>query len=59
MEKIYITANELIDMLGISRAKAYNRIKEMNSELKREGYIVIKGKVPRAYFEKRWYGMGA
>lgn len=38
MEKIYITANELIDMLGISRAKAYNLIKEMNSELKREGY---------------------
>ncbi len=59
MDKIYITANELIDMLGISRAKAYNLIKEMNSELKREGYIVIKGKVPRAYFEKRWYGMGA
>lgn len=59
MEKIYITANELIDMLGISRAKAYNLIKEMNSELKREGYIVIKGKIPRAYFEKRWYGMGA
>ena len=59
MEKIYITANDLIDMLGISRAKAYNLIKEMNSELKREGYIVIKGKVPRAYFEKRWYGMGA
>ena len=46
MEKIDITANELIDMLDISRAKAYNLIRKMNLELKREGYIVIKGKVP-------------
>ena len=25
-------------------------------ELEKEGFLVIAGKVPRRYFEKRWYG---
>lgn len=30
----------------------------MNEELKAQGYIVVSGKVPIRYFEKRWYGYG-
>ena len=30
-----------------------------NQELEKEGFLVIAGKVPRRYFEKRWYGFSA
>lgn len=59
MDKIYITAPELAQMLGISDGQAYKLIRGMNQELKKGGYLVIAGKVPKRYFEKRWYGYGA
>lgn len=57
--KIYITAIELSEMLGVSPGHAYKIIRSLNLELKKEGYIVIAGKAPKRYFEKRWYGYGA
>ena len=51
-KKIYITANELAEMLDVSVGHAY----KLNQELEKEGFLVIAGKVPRRYFEKRWYG---
>lgn len=51
--KIYITANELAEMLDVSVGHAY----KLNQELEKEGFLVIAGKVPRRYFEKRWYGL--
>lgn len=54
-KKIYITANELAEMLGVSVGHAY----KLNQELEKEGFLVIAGKVPRRYFEKRWYGFSA
>ena len=50
--KIYITANELAEMLDVSVGHAY----QLNQELEKEGFLVIAGKVPRRYFEKRQYG---
>jgi len=57
--KIYITAPEMADMLGISIGHAYKIIRSLNSELKKDGYIVIAGKVPTDYFKKRWFGYSA
>lgn len=57
--KIYITAVELSGMLGVSSGHAYKIIRSLNLELGKEGYIVVAGKVPKRYFEKRWYGYGA
>ena len=56
-EKIYITATELSELLGISIGHAYKIIHQMNEELTKAGYLVISGKVPVRYFEKRWYGL--
>jgi hypothetical protein len=39
-------------MLDVSVGHAY----KLNQELEKEGFLVIAGKVPRRYFEKRWYG---
>lgn len=58
-KKIYVTASELSTMLGISAAHSYKIIRMLNDELDAQGYIVIHGKVPRRYFEKRYYGYEA
>ena len=55
--KIYITASEMASLLGVSTGHAYKIIRKMNDELKRNGYLVISGKVPRKYFEKQWFGL--
>lgn len=57
--KIYITARELSDMLGVSMGYAYKIIRKLNKELDKDGFIVIAGKVPKVYFEKRWFGYNA
>lgn len=56
--KIYITASELADYLGISKGLAYKIIKELNQELSKKGYIVIAGKCPRRFVEEKYYGFG-
>ena len=57
--KIFITAPEMADLLGVSVGHAYKMIREMNKELQKSGYLVIAGKVPKGYFEKRWFGFKA
>lgn len=52
----YITANEIMEILGVGRSKAYEIVRAMNEELKSAGYNVIKGKVPVRYFQKKYYG---
>lgn len=54
--KIYITAPEMANMLGVSVGYAYKIIRSLNKELAKDGYIVIAGKVPKGYFQKRWFG---
>ena len=54
--KIYITESELAEMLGVSVGHAYKIIRKLNQELAEQGFLVIAGKVPRRYLEKRWYG---
>lgn len=58
-QKIYITAPELAEMLGVSMGHAYKMIRDMNRELEKSGFLIIAGKVPKGYFEKRWYGYSA
>lgn len=52
-------AQDLAELLEISTSKAYQFIKKMNDELAAAGYLTCRGRVPRAYFEKRFYGAGA
>lgn len=55
-KRFYLTAVELSDLMGISIDHAYKLIRDMNAELAKEGYIVVAGKVPKRYVEKRCYG---
>jgi fructose-1-phosphate kinase PfkB-like protein len=58
-KKVYVTAAELSEILGISVGHSYRLIKRMNEELAKKNFIVIAGKVPRKYVEEQWYGFGA
>lgn len=57
MEKIYLSAKDISELLEVSRSKAYKLIRTMNTELAAKGYLVIPGKVPTAYFKEQWYGL--
>lgn len=52
-----INANEVAEILGTSKSHAYKLVQQLNDELKKQGYIVIAGKVSRAYFEEKIYGL--
>lgn len=56
MAKVYMTADDVADALGISKGHAYVIIRACNAELKKQGYICIAGKVPIKYFSEKYYG---
>ena len=56
MSKQYMTAAEVAEVVGVSLGKAYQLIRDMNKELAEGGYLVVAGKVPVAFFQKKYYG---
>lgn len=53
--KKYLCATDVAQYMEISVPMAYKIIRRLNDELKADGYIVISGKINRAYFESRIY----
>lgn len=51
-----MTAGDVAKELGISKGHAYKLIRRLNKDLETSGYIVIAGKIPRALWEKKFYG---
>lgn len=51
---MFIKADEIRQLLGISSSKAYQIIRVLNAELKSQGYMVLNGKVDRNYFMKKF-----
>ena len=56
---LFISASELAEVLGISRAQSYKIIQKLNKQLEKEGFMTLTGKVSRRYFEERFYGVSA
>ena len=57
MNEKFLEVGDVMQILEISRSAAYKLMRQINSELEKKGYIVIRGKVSRKYFEERIYGM--
>lgn len=53
--KQYVTAQEISEILGVSLTKSYAIIRELNEELQRKGYLTVRGKTSRAFFNERLY----
>lgn len=57
MKKQVYGAKDLRELLGVSESKAYQYIRIMNAELQEKGFLTIRGRVPAAYVEKRFFGV--
>lgn len=57
MAKQILNVRDVMAALEVSESKAYGIIKQLNSELSAKGYITIPGKVSKAYFEEKLYGV--
>ena len=56
MMKMYFTADEVAEMLGISKGYAYKIIRGLNEELEEKGFRVIAGKISTKFFQEKFYG---
>ncbi|MEG1725059.1 MAG: DNA-binding protein, partial [Anaerovoracaceae bacterium] len=56
---LFIGATELAEILEISRAQSYKIIQKLNSELEKQGYMTLAGKVSRVYFLEKFYGIAS
>lgn len=56
MERQTYNAKELAELVGVSESMAYKYIRQMNAELATQGFLTVRGKVPRAYVGKRFFG---
>lgn len=52
MEKI-LTAEQVATLCKVKVGKAYQIIRELNEELKKDGYITIRGRINKDYLLKR------
>ena len=55
-EKLYYTAEEIAQMIGVGRTTAYGIVKQMNEELKSRGFLTVRGKVPKEFFDAKYFG---
>ena len=56
-EELFVRVETVMTDLQISRPFAYRIIAGWNEELKDQGYTTICGRIPKAYYEKKIYGM--
>ena len=54
--KKYLRAQDVAEYMEISVPMAYKVIRRLNEELIAQGYLVVAGRINRAYFEKKLYG---
>ena len=52
IEKLYYTADEIAQMVGVGRTTSYKMVNQMNAELLKQGFLVVKGKIPKEYFDE-------
>ncbi|MBO4458772.1 MAG: ICEBs1 excisionase [Butyrivibrio sp.] len=55
-EKLYYTAAEIAQMIGVGRTSAYVIVRQLNEELEAKGFLTVKGKIPKEYFNERYFG---
>ena len=54
--KYLMSATEISRELDVSKGHAYKLIRELNRELVNAGYVIIAGKIPRTYWETKFFG---
>lgn len=56
-KKMYLTAEDINNILNVSRTTAYGIMRKLNEQLEAKGYMVVRGRLSRKYFEEQMYGV--
>lgn len=51
-----MSAEDVASELSCSKGYAYKVIRSLNEELKQKGYLIVAGKIPKAYWAQKFYG---
>lgn len=54
---IFVSAKEVAEELGVSKATAYKMIRVWNEKLKAKSYTTVSGKISRKFYQEQFYGM--
>jgi len=54
---IFVSAKEVAEELGVSKATVYKMIRVWNEKLKEKGYTTVSGKISRKFYQEQFYGM--
>ena len=52
-ETSFMTVEEVAIELRVSKSKAYQIVRDLNKELKKQGYLTVAGRVSRTFFYKK------
>ena len=55
--KKFLNVEDVASYMDVSMSMAYRIIRNLNKELAAQGYITVAGRVSRAFFEKKVYGL--
>ena len=55
MGQQFMRVDDVVEILDVSPSYAYKVIRQLNDELKKQGFITIAGRVNRDYFYERLY----
>lgn len=54
-EKKFLNADDVAEILNISKSSAYRIIKKLNDDLKKSGKITVSGKISSKFFYENVY----
>lgn len=53
-ERTHLTAEDIAFLLSRSSSVAYKILNDLNADLERKGFYIIRGRVPKKYFCERF-----
>lgn len=53
MDNNFMKAEEVAEVLGVSKSFAYKVMQQLNAELKEQGFLTIAGRVNKQYFMEK------
>lgn len=53
-EPSFLYVADIMKLFSCSKSRAYKVISELNHELERKGFLYVRGRVSRKYFEERY-----
>ena len=51
----FLTAHDIMQIIGCKRSKAFNIVRDLNKELRDKGFQVVRGLVPTKFFFERFH----